>query len=187
MNDFIHVWLTSLATTPCKQPCKLEVHWLDSAHIHVLLGPHNVFEELELVASTPSLHTHRIWGSDLLWHCGPSTELPVLGPSSSRALPELLLSQLRESVTSERHPTPKEDKAFVLIFPESSHVLFTYQVRKKFCPQSPKAKKRMWEVMDQRQEAERKPWVQMTRTFYFLKRDEDLVLSVHRAMIFKSL
>lgn len=30
---------------------KLEAHGLNSAHIHVSFGPHNVFEEFELVAS----------------------------------------------------------------------------------------------------------------------------------------
>lgn len=39
------IYLTSQARTP-----QLEAHGLNSAHQHVLFGPHNVFEESELVA-----------------------------------------------------------------------------------------------------------------------------------------
>lgn len=82
--------------------CKLEARWLNSVHIHVLLGPHNASEELALAASTPAVSestTHKIWVSDLFltnwrpWHCwGPAlnswdvTELVTLFnkfPSSS--------------------------------------------------------------------------------------------------------
>ncbi|KAM7322138.1 hypothetical protein ACRRTK_018979 [Alexandromys fortis] len=76
-----------------------------------------------------SLHTvpRDLRGSQGTWVLRGQPSHCALGFQRSTGTPELLLSQLRESVTSERHPTPKEDKAFVLIFPESSHVLFTYQ------------------------------------------------------------
>lgn len=154
--------------------CKLEVHWLNSVHIHVLLGPHNVFEELELLASTPSLHTHRIWfliccdtvgqhWAPLCW--GPP--LPVHS-QNSRSHSCLSLWPLND--------TPCLNRIKLLSSASQSLAMCHLHIRWEKSPQSPKAKKWIWKVMDQRQEAKRKPWVQMTRTFHFLKRDEDLVL-----------